>query len=79
MSNKSKITIEEVDTVLNTIREHIQDDGGDIEVVDVNENNEVIIKWLGACAVCDKRELTKYGVESYLIEKLPEIKDIIQI
>ncbi len=79
MSNKSKITIEEVDTVLNTIRKHIQNDGGDIEVVDVNDNNEVIIKWLGTCAACNKRELTKYGVESYLIEKLPEIKDIIQI
>ena len=79
MLNKNKITIEEVDSALNTIRQHIQNDGGDIEVVNINENNEVIIKWLGACAVCDKRELTKYGVESYLNEKLPEIKTIIQI
>ena len=79
MSNKVKITVDEVDDVLNVIRKHIKNDGGDIEVVDVNDHNEVIIKWLGACALCDKKELTKYGVESYLMEKLPEIKDIIQL
>jgi Fe-S cluster biogenesis protein NfuA len=80
MSDKTKVTVEEVNTYLDAIRPHIQNDGGDIEVVNVDENNEVIIKWVGACATCDKRELTfKYGVKSYLTEKMPEIKDIIQI
>ena len=80
MYKKNKITVEEVNSILDDIRPHIHNDGGDIEVVDVNSENEVVVKWLGACATCDKRELTfKFGIKDYLMEKLPDIKNIIQV
>ncbi|HHH55193.1 MAG TPA: NifU family protein [Bacteroidetes bacterium] len=80
MDTESHLTKEQIDKALDVIRPHIMNDGGDIEVVDINPKNEVLLKWKGACAVCDKRELTfKYGIKNYLLEALPELKDVIEL
>ena len=80
MNNESQLTIEQIEKVLDGIRPHILNDGGDIEVVDINPKNEVLLKWKGACAVCDKRELTfRYGVKNYLLESFPALADVIEL
>ena len=69
-----------VENALKYLKPYVRNDGGDIEVIEVTEDGIVYVQWLGACAICDKAELTfKYAVKEYLMENIPEIKDVIQL
>ena len=68
--------LEKVQEVINTIRPRLQADGGDIELVDVNEG-VVKVRLQGACHGCPGAQMTlKLGVERLLREKIPEIKTV---
>ncbi|MEO0875774.1 MAG: NifU family protein, partial [Bacteroidota bacterium] len=41
--------IAQVDAALETVRPHLAADGGNVEVVDITEDNVVKVKWLGNC------------------------------
>jgi Fe-S cluster biogenesis protein NfuA len=65
-----------VQDVLDEIRPQIQADGGDLELVAV-ENGTAKIRLKGHCAGCPMSALTlKQGVERTLKLKLPEIKKV---
>ncbi len=65
-----------VQDVLEGIRPQIQADGGDIELVTV-ENGTAKVRLKGHCAGCPMSALTlKQGVERILKAKLPEIKRV---
>jgi Fe-S cluster biogenesis protein NfuA len=71
---------EKVQAVLNEIRPMLQRDGGDIELVDVKDNGQVLVKLQGACSGCPGATMTlKLGVERILKEKVPEIKEVIAL
>jgi Fe-S cluster biogenesis protein NfuA len=64
--------------VLQQIRPMLQRDGGDIELVDVKENGQVLVKLRGACSGCPGATMTlKMGVERLLKEKVPGVKEVI--
>lgn len=64
---------ERVEEVLNKIRPALQADGGDVELVDV-ENGVVKVRLVGACAGCPMSQLTlANGVERVLKEEIPEV------
>jgi len=64
---------EKVEAAIEEIRPNLQADGGDIELVDV-ENGIAKVKLKGACAGCPMSTMTiKWGVESFLKKKIPEI------
>lgn len=66
----------EVDKVLGEIRPRLQADGGNIELVDV-EDGVVKVRLTGACAGCPMSQMTlKLGVERYLKDKIPSIKKV---
>ena len=68
-----------VDKILGEIRPQLQADGGDVELVSV-EGGVVKVKFLGGCAGCPFRAITlKTGIERYLKEKLPEVKQVISV
>ncbi len=68
-----------LDTIDKEIRPSLQADGGDIEVVDV-EDGIVKVRLKGACAHCPSSTLTLYqGVERMLVERFPELKGIEQV
>ena len=75
MSIKEKQELlQRIDVALNDIRPHLAVDGGDIEVVDVTEEMNVKIKWLGSCETCNMSAMTmRAGVEQTLKGKIPEI------
>ncbi|MGW8325233.1 MAG: NifU family protein, partial [Desulfobacterales bacterium] len=57
---------EKVEKALNDVRPSLQADGGDVELVDV-ENNIVKVRLKGACAGCPMSQMTlKQGIERYL-------------
>ena len=61
------------------VRPILQSDGGDIELVDV-EDGVVKVKLVGACAHCPSSAMTLYqGVEKMLMDLVPEVKGIEQV
>ena len=65
---------DKVAEVIQTIRPMLQGDGGDIELVGVDEDNSVRVRLQGACKGCPGAQMTlKNGVERLLLEKVPEV------
>ncbi|MGD0625509.1 MAG: NifU family protein [Thermodesulfobacteriota bacterium] len=70
---------EKVEKVIDEIRPFLQADGGNIELIDVQEGI-VKVKLVGACGSCPMSQLTlKRGVEARLKEKVPEVKEVIAV
>jgi len=69
---------EKVAEALELIRPALQSDGGDIELVDVDEATGVVtVRFLGGCAGCMMRQMTlKSGVEKVLMEVVPEVTSV---
>ena len=68
-----------VEAVLAQIRPALQSDGGDVELVDVNEG-VVRLKLKGACAGCPMATMTlRHRIEQVLKEKVPEVKEVIAV
>ncbi|MFH0814370.1 MAG: NifU family protein [Pseudomonadota bacterium] len=65
---------DEVQKVLDLIRPSLQADGGDAELVDVDENGVVKLRLTGACSGCPMSQMTlKQGIERVLKEKIPQV------
>jgi Fe-S cluster biogenesis protein NfuA len=70
---------ERVEKVIDEIRPFLQADGGNIELIDVQEGI-VKVKLVGACGSCPMSQLTlKRGVEARLKERIPEVKEVIAV
>jgi len=66
---------ERVEEALQFIRPALQNDGGDIELVEVDEGSGVVtVRLTGACGGCPMSQMTlKMGVERVLKEAVPEV------
>ena len=70
---------DEVEAILNEIRPALQADGGDVELVGVNDGM-VSVRLTGACAGCPFSTMTlKMGIERILKEKLPDVKEVVAV
>ncbi len=68
---------ERVEKVLDKIRPSLVRDGGNVELVDVNDGT-VKVKLTGACGGCPMATMTlKMGIERMLKEEIPEIKEVV--
>ena len=66
-------TTEKVRKVIDKLRPNLQADGGDIELLGVDEGI-VKVKLKGACAGCPMSMMTiKWGVENLLKKEVPEV------
>jgi len=71
---------EKVEEALKQVRPALQRDGGDIELVSVEENGTIKVRLKGACGACPMSTMTlKMGVEKYLKQHLPEVKEVVQV
>ena len=69
----------EVEKVLGDIRPMLQADGGDVELVAV-ENGTVKVRLKGACGGCPMSRMTlKQGIERRLKEKVPTVKEVVAV
>ena len=67
---------EKVQKSISKIRPMLQADGGDVELVDV-EDGVVKVRLKGACAGCPMSQMTlKNGIERFLKQEIPEIKSV---
>lgn len=70
---------ERVEEVLNKLRPFLLRDGGDVELVDV-EDGIVKLRLLGACGTCPSSTITlKAGIERALLEEVPGFIEIEQV
>jgi Fe-S cluster biogenesis protein NfuA len=69
---------ERVAEALEFVRPALQNDGGDIELIDVDEESGVVtVKLVGACGGCPMSQMTlKNGVERILKEAVPEVSSV---
>ena len=66
-----------IQDALDQIRPFLQRDGGDIEFVELTEDNIVKVRLQGHCAGCPGAQMTIKGVvERILVESYPEIKGV---
>ncbi len=73
MNNKQE-TIAQIEEVLDAIRPYIQNDGGDVEFINLTDDGIVEIRLLGACVGCGLADVTvTQGIEQSLIEEIPGI------
>ncbi len=71
---------ERVQKIIDEIRPALEADGGNIELVDVQEDGVVKVRLMGACGSCPMSQMTlKRGVEARLKAKIPEIKEVLAV
>ncbi|MDR0268267.1 NifU family protein [Paenibacillus sp.] len=80
MSENAQSTMyDEVLEVLDKLRPFLQRDGGDVELVDV-EDGIVKLKLMGACGSCPSSTITlKAGIERALVEEVDGISEVVQV
>jgi len=70
---------DEVLDVLDKLRPFLQRDGGDVELVDVEEGI-VKLRLVGACGSCPSSTITlKAGIERALLEEVDGIIEVVQV
>jgi Fe-S cluster biogenesis protein NfuA len=73
---RSMITRERVEAVLGRVRPFLQADGGDIELVDVDDRS-ARVRLTGMCASCPSAHMTLYvGIESVLRAEIPGFQSL---
>lgn len=69
-----------IQEVLDTLRPMIQWDGGDVELVSVNEEGVVTVRFHGACVGCPSSQATlRLGLEKNLRARIPEITSVVSV
>ncbi len=77
--NKEKLN-QKVQNVIDQVRPYLQADGGDINFIEVTDDNVVNVELTGACGACPFSTMTlKNGVEATLRKVIPEIKEVVAI
>lgn len=67
---------EKVIDVINDLRPFLMNDGGNIELVKI-EDGIVYVTFQGACADCALRNVTfAEGIDRFIKEKVPEVKEV---
>jgi len=70
---------EKIEAALKQIRPALQADGGDVELVDVNDGI-VKLRLKGACAGCPMATMTlQHGIARVLKEQVPEVKEVVAV
>lgn len=69
-----------VEKALEEIRPFLQSDGGDIELISIDNDTSVKVKLQGACVGCTVNQMTlKSGVEMTIKKYAPQIEEVINL
>ncbi|MBQ6046702.1 MAG: NifU family protein [Bacteroidales bacterium] len=78
MTDEEKVVIErKVKNALDQIRVYLQQDGGDVEYVDMTNEGVVMVRLQGHCGTCPHAMMTlKQGIETAVKNAIPEVKSV---
>jgi len=66
--------------IIEQVRPYLQQDGGDVNLVDLTDDGVVLVELTGACGSCPYSTMTlKNGIESVIKKAIPEIKEVSQV
>ena len=69
--------MQRVEEALAEIRPFLEEDGGDLEVLEITEDLVARVELKGACSHCSMNTMTfKNGVEQAILKHVPEIKQV---
>ena len=69
--------ITKVEKALDTIRPYLEADGGDVKILEIDNNQNLILELMGNCGSCPMSTMTlKAGVEEAIKREVPEIKSV---
>ena len=75
-----KKVLDKIEVALQEIRPFLQDDGGDINFIELTDKWVVKVKLVGACSSCNISMMTlKNGVEVAIKRAVPEVKEVVEI
>lgn len=76
--NMENATLEQkVMSIIDQIRPYLEQDGGNIEFVELTDDKVVKVRLQGACGTCPHAKMTlKNGVEQTIKHYLPEIDHV---
>lgn len=76
MTDKENLK-ERVLKALEIARPYLKADGGDVELVEITDDNIVKVKLIGACGSCPLSMMTlRAGIERVIIREAPEIRRV---
>ncbi|MBU0729525.1 MAG: NifU family protein [Proteobacteria bacterium] len=68
---------DKVQAALDKVRPTLQQDGGDVVLVDVTDDGIVKVQLTGACKGCPMSQMTlKNGIEKFVRTEVPEVKSV---
>jgi Fe-S cluster biogenesis protein NfuA len=75
-----KMMKDKVQKSLDKVRPMLQQDGGDVELVEVDEDSGIVkVNLTGACKGCPMSQITlKSGIERYLKSEIPEVTSVVE-
>ncbi|MGQ9847130.1 MAG: NifU family protein [Bacteroidales bacterium] len=77
--NKQEID-KKVAEIIEQLRPYLQDDGGDIDLLEVTNDLIVKVRLQGTCGACPYSLMTlKNGVEEAIKREIPEIKEVVNV
>ena len=79
MAIAEELSIEQkVEQALEQIRPFLNEDGGDIHLVEVTKDMVVKVQFTGACTECTMQNSTfKAGVEDSVLRVIPQVKEVV--
>lgn len=78
--SESEILNHRIEEALNSIRPYLQADGGDVELVEVKDEKDVVLRLIGACSSCSMSEMTMTaGIEETLRRAIPGLGSIVAL
>ncbi|MBL7871360.1 MAG: NifU family protein [Cyclobacteriaceae bacterium] len=71
---KKEEIISRVESALDSIRPYLEADGGNVRVVEIDDDNILRLEFVGACGNCPMSTMTfKAGVEEAIKRAVPEV------
>jgi len=66
---------------LNSVRGALQADGGDVELIEVLEDDGIVkVRLTGACGGCPMSQMTlQMGIERIVKQQVPEVKKVVAV
>ncbi|GAB4231099.1 MAG: NifU family protein [Ekhidna sp.] len=69
--------LNKVEKALDTIRPYLEADGGDVKVLEIDQDQNLVLELMGNCGSCPMSTMTlKAGVEEAIKREVPEIKSV---
>ena len=77
MEANNQALVTQVEQALDQVRPYLETDGGDVKVLDIDDDMVVTLELLGACGSCPMSVMTmKAGIEETIKRQVPAIKDV---